>query len=168
MVIEGGKFLTFLLDEEVYGIPIGKVKEIVGMLDITHIPRAQGYIKGVVNLRGKIVPIVDLRLKFGMEARPYNDRTCILVVQVELNGTHRLVGMTVDSAADVLNIQAEDIDPPPKPEAQTEGGFLLGLAKVKGQVILLLNIDKILNKTEITYIRREFQSSVSSSRKSDV
>ncbi len=105
MELHSGKFLTFVLGNETYGIPIKKVKEIIGMMEITHIPKTQGYIKGVINLRGKIIPLMDLRLKFGMEEIPYTDRTCIIVIEIDKGENRRLAGLVVDTVAEVLNIQ---------------------------------------------------------------
>jgi len=156
MEIRGGKYLTFLLGEEVYGIPIAKAKEIVGVMEITPIPRAQGYIKGVTNLRGKIVPIVDLRAKFGMESAPYNERTCIIMIEVEVAGNKRLVGIAVDTVAEVLNIAKEDVELPPRQDLEIDGSFLGGLAKTKERVIVILDIDKILNSKEVVYLEKEF------------
>ncbi len=152
MEANSGKYLTFSLDKEVYGIPIIKVKEIIGMLEITHIPKTQGYIKGVVNLRGKIIPIMDLRLKFGMEEKEYTDRTCIIVIEVNLTANQRLVGVVVDAVTEVLNIQKSEIEAPGY-DAQIEGDLLMGLGKLKDKVVLIIDIEKILNREEITNIK---------------
>lgn len=157
MEIQGGKFLTFLLGQEVYGLPIKKAREIIGMMEITHIPKTEGYIKGVINLRGKIIPIVDLRLKFGMEENTYSERTCIIVIEVDSSDNHRLVGMAVDLVSEVVNIQQSEIEPSPEYDAQIEGNFLTGLGKLKDKVILLLNIEKILNHQELNYIKNDLQ-----------
>jgi purine-binding chemotaxis protein CheW len=96
------------------------------MMEITHIPKTQSYIKGVINLRGKIIPLMDLRLKFGMPEKPYNERTCIIVIEVHLTETQRLVGMVVDAVADVVKIRKGDIEPPTEYNAQNEGNVLIG------------------------------------------
>ena len=155
MEIQGGKYLTFLLGQEVYGIPIKKAREIIGMMEITHIPKTEGYIKGVINLRGKIIPIIDLRLKFGMEEMAYSERTCIIVIEVITDGSQRQVGMAVDSVAEVVNLQKGDIEPPPEYDAQIEGNFLTGLGKLKDKVIMLIDIEKTLNHEDINYIKHE-------------
>lgn len=141
MEIQGGKFLTFLLGQEVYGLPIKKAREIIGMLDITHIPKTEGYIKGVINLRGKIIPILDLRVKFGMEAKDYTERTCIIVIEIDASEHHRLVGIAVDSVSEVINISKNDIEPP-QDDAQIEGDFLTGIGKLKDRIILILDMKK--------------------------
>lgn len=154
MESQGGKYVTFLLAQENYGIPIKKVKEIIGMTEITHIPKTQSHIKGVVNLRGKIIPLMDLRLKFGMAEKPYDERTCIIMIEVHLSDTQRLVGVVVDAVSDVVKINKGDIEPSPEYSAQNEGDLLLGIGKLKEKVILILNIEKILNRQEITILER--------------
>jgi purine-binding chemotaxis protein CheW len=161
MVTDGNKFLTFLLGEEIYGIPIKKAREIIGMMEITHIPKTQGYIKGVINLRGKIIPIVDLRLRFGMDEKKYSERTCVIVIEVNVHESsayesRRSVGIAVDTVSEVVNIQQNEIEPPPEYDAQIEGNFLTGLGKIKDKVILILDIEKILNHEELTQIKQEF------------
>ncbi len=155
MEIQGGKFLTFQLGKEIYGIPIKKAKEIIGVMTITHIPRTQGYIKGVINLRGKIVPVVDLRAKFGMKTKDYDDRTCIIIIEVSLSDSIRSVGIAVDTVSEVINIVKSDIEQSPQVDVQIEEGFLAGLGKMKDKVIIILNIDRILNSKEIVFIKKE-------------
>lgn len=144
----GGKYLTFVLAKEEYGIPILKVREIIKLLEITSIPRTPGYIKGVINLRGKIIPIMDLRLKFGLEEKEYNERTCIVVVEITLNETRKLMGLIVDTVSEVANLTTDQIEPPPEYGYQNNQGFLIGVGKVKERVILLLDIERILSREE--------------------
>jgi len=148
MEIAGGKFLTFLLGNEEYGIPIHKIKEIIGIMDITSIPRTPDFIKGVINLRGKIIPVMDLRLKFGLGGKEYNQRTCIIVVDIDYNGTRKLMGIVVDTVSEVVNIQGSEIEIPPRYGGSVDMSFLTGMGKVKGKVILLLDIEKILDSEE--------------------
>jgi purine-binding chemotaxis protein CheW len=155
MGIDGGKFLTFVLGQEIYGLPIKKAKEIIGMMEVTHIPKTQNYIKGVINLRGKIIPIVDLRLRFGMAEKEYTERTCVIVIEVNAHESQRLVGIAVDTVSEVVNIQKGEIEPPPEYDAQIEGNFLTGLGKIKDKVILILDIDKILNREELAQLKQE-------------
>jgi len=155
MEIQGGRFLTFQLGEETYGIPIKKAKEIIGVMPITHIPKAQGYIKGVINLRGKILPVIDLRSKFGMEAKQYGDRTCIIVIEVEVAASIRSVGIAVDTVSEVMNIAKGDIEPTPQVDVQIDEDFFGGLGKLKEKIVIILNIDKILNNKEVIFIRKE-------------
>jgi purine-binding chemotaxis protein CheW len=155
MVIEGGKFLTFLLDQEIYGIPIKKAREIIGVMEITHIPKTKAYIKGVINLRGKIIPIIDLRLKFGMIEKPYTDRTCVIVIEIGTQEGRRLVGVAVDTVAEVVNIQKGEIELPPDYDAQIEGDFLAGIGKLKEKVVMILDIEKVLSREELSYFKHE-------------
>lgn len=144
----GGKYLTFVLAKEEYGIPILKVREIIKLLEITSIPKTPGYIKGVINLRGKIIPIMDLRLKFGLEEMEYNERTCIIVVEITLRETRRLMGLIVDTVSEVANLTTDQIEPAPEYGNQSNQGYLTGVGKVKERVILLLDIEQILSNEE--------------------
>ena len=148
MEITGGKFLTFLLGSEEYGIPINKIKEIIGIMDITSVPRTPVFIKGVINLRGKIIPVMDLRLKFELGEKDYNQRTCIIVVEIDFSGSRRLMGIVVDTVSEVVNIQKNDIELPPQYGGRMDTAFLTGMGKVKGKVILLLDIEQVLNSDE--------------------
>ncbi len=144
-----GKYLTFKLNEEEYGIGIIKVKEIIGMMTITSVPRTPEFVKGVVNLRGKVIPIVDLRLKFSMEAIPYTERTCIIVVEIDSNDATVLIGIVVDAVSEVLNINEDDIEETPTFGTELNTEYILGMAKLEGAVKILLNIDKVLSPKEI-------------------
>ncbi|HBE78120.1 MAG TPA: chemotaxis protein CheW [Firmicutes bacterium] len=157
MVTDTGKYLTFLLDDEIYGLPIKKAREIIGMLEIIHLPRTQNYIKGVINLRGKIIPIVDLRLRFGMAEKEYSERTCVIVIEIAVHDTQRLMGIAVDTVSEVINIQNKEIEPPPEYDTQIEGNFLTGLGKLKDRVILILDIEKILNREDLVNIKQELK-----------
>jgi purine-binding chemotaxis protein CheW len=137
----GGKFLTFFLAGEEYGIEILKVQEIIGMMNITMVPNTPPFIKGVINLRGKVIPIIDLRQKFGMAAVEQTDETCIIVVQAQ--GVE--MGIVVDRVSEVLDIAGDDIDETPSFGTEVEMDYLLGIAKSGGQVKLLLDIDKVLS-----------------------
>ena len=136
-----GKYLTFSLAREEYGLEILKVREIIGIMDITAVPQMPPHVKGVVNLRGKVIPVVDLRLKFGMESAEYTEATCIIVVDV---GT--LVGIIVDTVQEVLDIESAQIDPPPPLGASVDTTFILGMGKVREEVKILLDINKVLNE----------------------
>lgn len=143
-----GKFLTFLLSSEEYGIPIQKIKEIIGIMDITGVPRSPAFIKGVINLRGKIIPVMDLRLKFELGQKEYNQRTCIIVVELGAAGSIRLMGIVVDTVSEVVNIQKSEIELPPQYGNLVDTAFLTGMGKVKGKVILLLDIEQVLSNEE--------------------
>jgi purine-binding chemotaxis protein CheW len=139
-----GKYLTFALDREEYGIGILKVKEIIGILPITPVPHAPGYVKGVINLRGKVIPVVDLRLKFGMEGIAATDRACIIVVEVSYPNGAIPTGIVVDSVSEVLNVKRGDIEETPDFGARLDTSYIRGLAKMSGGVKILLDIDRVL------------------------
>ncbi len=144
-----GKYLTFSLAEEEYGIGILKVKEIIGMMPITIVPQTPSYIKGVINLRGKVIPVVDLRVKFMMEAADYTERTCIIVVEISAAGRTILMGIVVDSVSEVLNIKGADIEATPAFGTKLDTEFILGMAKIGGGIKILLDIDRVLSVEEI-------------------
>jgi len=146
--MQDGKYLTFALGREEYGIGILKVKEIIGLLPITPVPRTPGYMKGVINLRGKVIPVVDLRLKFGMEEIDHTERTCIIVVEVSHADGAVLTGIMVDSVSEVLNIKGGDIESAPDFGSKLDTDYILGLAKMNGGVKILLHIDKVLGNGE--------------------
>jgi purine-binding chemotaxis protein CheW len=139
-----GKYLTFTLSGEEYGIGILKVKEIIGMMTITMVPQTPSFVKGVINLRGKVIPVVDLRLKFGMMAMDYTERTCIIVVETGKNLDRVLIGIVVDSVSEVLNIKAGDIEDTPNFGSRLQTDFILGMAKAGGGIKILLDIDRVL------------------------
>jgi len=137
----GGKYLTFALGNEEYGLPVLKVREIIKVMDITHVPQVPGHVRGVINLRGRVIPVIDLRLKFGFEARENTDHTCIIVVEVSHLG---MIGIVVDSVSEVLNVSGSDIDQAPDFGDQVSTDYILGLAKVKSSVKILLDLDRAL------------------------
>jgi len=147
--IRTGKYLTFSLKEEEYGIGILKVKEIIGMMPITPVPRTPEFVKGVINLRGKVIPVGDLRAKFGMTPIPYNDRTCIIVVEIDLESETLLIGIVVDSVSEVLNITENEIEAPPSFGTQLDTDYILGMAKTDHGVKILLNIDRVLSAAHL-------------------
>ncbi len=152
MVNREGKYLTFSLAKEEYGIGILKVKEIIGMMPITTVPRTPPFVKGVINLRGKVIPVVDLRLKFGIEEMGYTERTCIIVVEIASQAGSILTGIVVDSVSEVLNIKGADIEETPNFGAKLDTDYILGMAKITGGVKILLDIDKVLSAEEITIL----------------
>jgi len=144
-----GKYLTFTLAGEEYGISILKVKEIIGMMPITTVPQTPPYVKGVINLRGKVIPVVDLRSKFGMNSIEYTERTCIIVVEIAGSATTIPMGIVVDSVSEVLNIKSGDIEETPSFGNQLDTDYILGMAKVGGGVKILLDIDRVMNADEM-------------------
>ncbi len=146
--IRAGKYLAFRLGKEDFAIQVLKVREIVGIQDITSVPQMPGYVKGVINLRGKVIPVVDLRLKFGLPEREYTQRTCIIVVQVHSGGQAIQTGIIVDEVSEVLNLAAGEIENTPDFGEDVSTPYLLGMAKVKGNVKMLLDIDQVLSNSD--------------------
>jgi purine-binding chemotaxis protein CheW len=149
-----GKYLTFSLAGEEYGIGILKIREIIGMLPITSVPETPAFVKGVINLRGKVIPVVDLRLRFGMPNMDYTERTCIIVVEMASPGGTLHIGTVVDAVSEVLNIKAEDIEGPPSFGAKFKTDYILGMAKMGKGVKLLLDIDRVLGTDEFEQIKQ--------------
>ncbi|MCK9362022.1 MAG: chemotaxis protein CheW [Syntrophales bacterium] len=149
-----GKYLTFSLAGEEYGIGILKVKEIIGLMAITTIPRMPNYVKGVINLRGKVSPVIDLRLKFAMAEAEYTERTCIIVVEVSGAAGRLLVGIIVDSVSEVLNVKGADIEDTPSFGAKLDTEYILGMAKIGGRVKILLDIDRVLSSEELVMMEK--------------
>ncbi len=141
-----GKYLTFSLGNEDYGVGILSVREIIGVMEVTAVPHTPGYIKGVINLRGRVIPVLDLRLKFDMEQQEYNERTCIIVVEVQGQNGQVQVGMVVDSVSEVLNIADSEIEPPPALGTSSESENILGMAKIKNEVKILLDVGKVVGE----------------------
>lgn len=148
-----GKYLTFSMADEEYGIGILKVKEIIGLMAITPIPQTPQHIKGVINLRGKVIPIVDLRLKFGIEAMDYTERTCIIVVEIAACSSKIAMGIVVDSVSEVLNIKAAEIEDTPSFGSKLDIAYILGMAKIGQNIKILLDIDKVMATKEIEQLK---------------
>ena len=144
-----GKYLTFQLAQEEFGIRVLKVREIMGIQDITAVPHTPGYVKGVINLRGKVIPVLDLRLKFGLPDMEYNQRTCIIVVQIQAKSGVILMGIIVDGVSEVLNLTGAEVEDTPDFGSGFSTPYILGMAKVKGKVKILLDIDRVLTNQEV-------------------
>ncbi len=145
---KAGKFLTFLMADEKYGLEILKVREIIGMMHVTPVPRTPAFVRGVINLRGKVIPVVDLRLKFGMEAKEDTQKTCIIVLHLERTAEETTMGIIVDEVSDVLDIDPEQIEPAPVFGADIRTDFVLGMGKVNQRVVTMLDIDRVLTEPE--------------------
>lgn len=145
----GGKFLTFFLSTEEYGIEILKVQEIIGVMPITPIPRTPGFIKGVINLRGRIIPIIDLRMKLSMQEVKHTEETCFIVVKA-----HQMhMGVVVDKVSEVLNIASENVEDAPSMGQEIHTEYILGIGKAGGKVKLLLDIEKVLSDKDLEAIQ---------------
>ncbi|HOW64689.1 MAG TPA: chemotaxis protein CheW [Candidatus Paceibacterota bacterium] len=150
---KAGKYLTFILGDEYYGIPVLKVREIIRLVPITLVPQMPEFIKGVVNLRGKIIPVVDLRLRFQLPNVQDTERTCIVVVQVAMAGrNHTAMGLIVDAVEEVINIAPGDIEETPDFGTKLDTEYLLGMAKVKGKVKALLDIDRVIAADALSHV----------------
>lgn len=145
-----GKYLTFELAGEEYGLEILKVREIMGLMDTTPVPQTKPFVLGVLNLRGKVLPVVDLRLKFGLDYREPDERTCTIVLEVNsATGSRLLMGIVVDQVREVINVRPEDIDPTPSFGMELDTAYIMGIAKVDAKVKILLDIDRVLGEGQL-------------------
>jgi purine-binding chemotaxis protein CheW len=145
-----GKYLTFVLAGEEYGLPVLKVREIIKMMDITAVPQVPRHVKGVLNLRGKVIPVIDLRLTFGFTESEATARTCIIVVEVARAVGPVMMGIVVDHVSDVLNVIAEEIEETPEFGDRVCTDYMKGVAKVKGTVKILLDLDRVLGTENVS------------------
>ena len=152
MTDKAGKYLTFKLGAEEFGLEILKVQEIIKMMEITKVPRTPEFVRGVINLRGKVIPVVDLRLKFSMPTVPITEKTCVIVVQVAHSNGAVTMGAIVDEVSEVLDINGEQIEPTPELGAAVDTDFILGMGKIAKRVVMLLDVDKVLSNKELASI----------------
>lgn len=149
---KAGKYLTFQLGKEIYGIEILKVQEIIGMMPVTHVPRTPEFVRGVINLRGKVIPVIELRRKFGLEGTADTERTCIVVVQVTWAAGTVTMGLLVDEVSEVLNVTGDQIEPAPSFGPAVDTDFILGMGKVGQKVVMLLDVDRVLAADEVATV----------------
>jgi len=147
-----GLYLTFTLGNEVYGLEILTVQEIIGMMNVTKMPRTPQFVRGVINLRGKVIPVMDLRLKFGMDAQDDTDLTCIIVVKVNKGDESITVGIIVDAVSEVVDIAADQIEPRPAFGTSVDTDFILGMGKIGEKVVMLLDVSRVLTSNELELI----------------
>jgi purine-binding chemotaxis protein CheW len=152
LLAKEGKYLTFALAKEEYGLEILKVREIIGYMDITAVPQTPDYVKGVINLRGQVIPVIDLRTKFCMQKADVTDQTCIIVVEIRKDGRNLSTGIVVDRVQEVLDIAGENIEEAPQFDSSVNTDFILGIGKIGMAVKILLDIDKVLNGTDLSGI----------------
>lgn len=148
-----GKYLTFWTDEQLFGVPIADVVQIIGIQEITPIPDSPAYAKGVINLRGSIIPVIDVRVRFSKEETQYSERTCIIVTKIE----ESYIGFIVDSVDEVTTIGDDNISPPPRISKDRTNAYLTGIGKVENKVVLLLDTSRILNDSEIEVVNNAVQ-----------
>jgi len=144
-----GKYLTFALGPEEYGLEILKVREIIGYMDITAVPQTPPHVKGVINLRGQVIPVIDLRTKFGMETANVTEQTCIIVVETSRDHRNFSTGIVVDRVQEVLDIAGENIEEAPQFGSSVNTDFILGMGKIGESVKILLDIDEVLSKVDL-------------------
>jgi len=158
-----GKYLVFQLGREEFGVRVVKVREIMGLQEITSVPQTQDFVRGVINLRGKVIPVIDLRRKFRLEDLQDTQRTCIVVLQVAHEGGDIMMGVIVDGVSEVLTIQENEIEDTPEFGDDVQMPYILGMAKVKGAVKILLDIDQVLTNNEIRGLSRPTQAEADAS-----
>jgi len=147
-----GKYLTFRMAGEEYGLEILKVQEIIGIMDITRVPRTPGFVRGVINLRGRVIPVIDLRLKFGMASKEQTEKTCIVVVQLAGVEARTTMGILVDEVSEVMNFVEDQMEDTPSFGPTISTDFILGIGKVENKVVMLLDVDKVMSESELTAV----------------
>jgi purine-binding chemotaxis protein CheW len=148
---EENQFVTFMIGSETYGVEVLKVKEILGMTEITHVPNSLSFMRGVINLRGAVVPVVDMRLKFQLQEKEYDTFTVIIIVEVR----ERLIGMIVDTVSDVASIPVSTIQNTPHFTSKIETDFIKGIGQIESLLVIILDVDKILNHEEFKKIEED-------------
>lgn len=143
-----GKYLTFSLNGEEYGMAVLKVREIIKMLDITNVPQVPAHVKGVINLRGKVIPVIDLRVKFGFGEAEHTERTCIIVVEVSTDHGKVVMGLIVDAVSEVMSIGAEEMEATPEFGDRVDTSYMKGVAKVRGSVKVILDLERVVESTQ--------------------
>ena len=154
VISEIRQYLTFKLGDEVFGVDVAQIREILDYIKITKVPQTPDFMCGVINLRGNVVPVIDMRLKFGLERTNTTVDTCIVVVEVELEGEKTILGALVDSVQEVFELDPEDIEPAPRIGIKLNIDFIKGMGKRDDNFIILLNIDKIFTSEEISVIEK--------------
>ncbi|MBU1168777.1 MAG: chemotaxis protein CheW [Proteobacteria bacterium] len=160
-VVETSQYLTFTLDEEVYALDIKQVREVLDFTEITKVPRMPGFMRGVINLRGGVVPVVDLRLKFGLTKTEKKVDTCIIIMELTLDGETTRIGALADSVREVLNLEPDQIEPAPKLGMRLKTDFIKGMGKKNDEFIIILDIDKIFSSDELSIALENEESSYS-------
>ena len=150
---ETAQYLTFTLEDEVFALDIGKVREVLDFTSITKVPQTPDYMRGVINLRGSVVPVVDLRLKFGMTMAEKTVNTCVIIAEVELDGEKVVMGAMADAVQEVLDLEPDQIEPPPRIGAKLDTDFISGMGKQAEQFIIILDIDKVFSAGDLTMVK---------------
>lgn len=151
--VQFAQFLTFDLEEDIYGLNISGIKEVLDNRDITKLPKTPDFMRGVINLRGQVVPVIDLKLKFGLAETEFTVDTCIIIVEVELEGgEHTLLGVLADSVREVIELLPDDIDPPPKIGTGVDAAFIYGMGKYDDDFIIIINVKRLFTIEELTSV----------------
>ena len=147
------QYVTFSLGNELFGVEVIRTREILSLTPVTKVPQTPDYLLGVINLRGQVVPVVDMRLKLGLPAGADTEDTCIIVVEVQIDGEPIVVGALADAVREVLEIRSDQIEPPPRLGTRLKTEFITGMGKIDEQFMILLNIDRIFNSDELTFVQ---------------
>lgn len=153
MINETRQYLTFRLNEEIFGVDVVQVREILDYIRITKVPQTPDFMCGVINLRGSVVPVIDMRMKFGMEKTEITVNTCIVVMEVNLEGETTIIGALVDSVQEVFELESRDIEPAPKIGTKLNIEFIKGMGKRDDKFLILLNIDKVFSSDELEMVK---------------
>jgi purine-binding chemotaxis protein CheW len=152
--IEFNQYLTFTLDDEVFGLAIDKVREVLDFTTVTRVPQTPPYMRGVINLRGSVVPVIDLNLKFGMNKTEKTVNTCIIIAEIEMDGEVTVLGALADSVQEVVELEPEQIEPAPKIGTKLNTAFIKGMGKKDDVFIILLDIDKVFSLEELAVVQK--------------
>ena len=152
-LLDDGQLFTFMLSNEIYGIEISKVREVMDFKKITIVPKTPDFMKGVINLRGGVVPVIDLRLKFGMEETEKTVDTCIIIVDISVDGEQTFIGALADSVKEVITLEAENIEPAPKIGTKLDTDFIKGMGKLNEEFVIVLDIEKIFTTDELIAVK---------------
>lgn len=147
------QYVTFSLGEELFGVEVTRTREILSLTPVTKVPQTPDYLMGVINLRGQVVPVVDMRLKLGLRAGTETEDTCIIVVDVQVDGEVITVGALADAVREVMDIRSDQIEPPPRLGTRLKTEFINGMGKIDEQFVILLNIDRIFNSEELAWVQ---------------
>lgn len=147
------QYLTFTLDDEIFSLDIAKVREVLDFTDVTKVPQTPDFMRGVINLRGSVVPVVDMRLKFGMDEAEPTVNTCIIITEVIMDGESSVLGALVDSVQEVLDLEPDQIEPPPRIGTKLNTEFIRGMGKHDDKFIIILDVDKVFSTDEITLLQ---------------
>jgi purine-binding chemotaxis protein CheW len=150
VLVEANQYLTFKLRDEVFALDISKVREVLDFTDVTKVPQTPDFMRGVINLRGNVVPVVDMRLKFGLSQTEKTVNTCVIITEIEVDGESTVVGAMADSVQEVLDLESEQIEAPPRIGSKLNTDFIMGMGKHNDQFIMILNIDKVFSVTELS------------------